>query len=100
MTPLTVSRSFKSSRRQAPQRPPSLDANEFLNLLHGSNPMKMELNRLENEIRGEEQELIWTALKGCRVDNPKYLERPKMKKTMAVEAKEREREKKKKKKKI
>ncbi|KAI8003095.1 Microtubule-associated protein 70-1 [Camellia lanceoleosa] len=55
---LTVSGLFKSSKRRAPQRPPSLDADEFLNLLHGSDPVKVELNWLENEVRGEEQELI------------------------------------------
>ncbi|KAI8000439.1 Microtubule-associated protein 70-1 [Camellia lanceoleosa] len=60
---LTVSGSFKSSMRRAPQRPPSLDADEFLNLLHGSDPVKVELNRLENKVRGEEQELIWTDLR-------------------------------------
>nr|GMD19078.1 dehydration-responsive element-binding protein 1F-like [Ipomoea batatas] len=49
---LTVSASFKEgkmARRGASVRP-SLDANEFINLLHGSNPMKMDLNRLENEV--------------------------------------------------
>ncbi|KAF5945692.1 hypothetical protein HYC85_015920 [Camellia sinensis] len=56
-TPLTVSGSFKSSRRRAPQRPPSLDADEFLNLLHGSDPVKVELNRLENEVRDKDREL-------------------------------------------
>lgn len=56
-TPLTVSASFKeggkgsSSRRRASVRP-SLDADEFINLLHGSDPVKLELNRLENEVRG------------------------------------------------
>lgn len=53
--PLTVSQSFKegkgSSRRRASVRP-SLDADEFINLLHGSDPVKVELNRLENEVRG------------------------------------------------
>jgi len=52
---VTVSGSFKegksSSRRRASVRP-SLDADEFLNLLHGSDPVKVELNRLENEVRG------------------------------------------------
>nr|GMD95347.1 microtubule-associated protein 70-2-like [Ipomoea batatas]GMD98993.1 microtubule-associated protein 70-2-like [Ipomoea batatas] len=51
---LTVSASFKEgkmARRGASVRP-SLDADEFINLLHGSNPMKMDLNRLENEVRG------------------------------------------------
>lgn len=30
----------------------SLDADDFINLLHGSDPVKVELNRLENEVRG------------------------------------------------
>lgn len=63
-TPLTVSGSFKdwgggggrgsgsSSRRRGTVRP-SLDADEFINLLHGSDPVKVELNRLENEVRGD-----------------------------------------------
>ncbi|KAJ7954338.1 Microtubule-associated protein 70 [Quillaja saponaria] len=58
--PLTVSGSFKegksSSRRRASVRP-SFDADEFLNLLHGSDPVKLELNRLENEVRDKEREL-------------------------------------------
>ncbi|GER31082.1 microtubule-associated protein 70-2 [Striga asiatica] len=55
-TPLTVSASFKeggkgsSSRRRASVRP-SLDADDLINLLHGSDPVKLELNRLENEVR-------------------------------------------------
>lgn len=54
---LTVSGSFKeglksSSRRRTSVRP-SFDAdNEFITLLHGSDPVKVELNRLENEVRG------------------------------------------------
>ena len=31
----------------------SMDADKFMNLLHGSDPLKVELNRLENEVRGE-----------------------------------------------
>ena len=57
--PLMVSASFKesggksSSRRRAVR--PSFDAdNEFITLLHGSDPVKVELNRLENDVRGEE----------------------------------------------
>lgn len=61
-TPLTVSASFRegrsSSRRRAPVRPPSLDADDFMSLMHGSDPVKVELNRLENEVRGEECVLI------------------------------------------
>lgn len=56
VTPLMVSASFKegkgsTSRRRASVRP-SLDADEFINLLHGSDPVKLELNRLENDVRG------------------------------------------------
>ncbi|KAL6192593.1 hypothetical protein ACLB2K_033679 [Fragaria x ananassa] len=58
--PLTVSGSFKdgksSSRRRAIRRP-SMDGDEFINLLHGSDPVKVELNRLENEVRDKDREL-------------------------------------------
>ncbi|XP_018628992.1 microtubule-associated protein 70-2-like isoform X2 [Nicotiana tomentosiformis] len=61
-TPLTVSASFKeggkgSSRRRTSAVRPSLDADEFMNLLHGSDPVKLELNRLENEVRDKDREL-------------------------------------------
>lgn len=51
---LASSASFKgaSRRRTAAAIRPSLDADEFINLLHGSDPVKVELNRLENEVRG------------------------------------------------
>ena len=53
---LTVSNSFRegksSSRRRAAIRRPNMDGDEFINLLHGSDPVKVELNRLENEVRG------------------------------------------------
>ncbi|CAA0814718.1 Microtubule-associated protein 70-1 [Striga hermonthica] len=61
-TPLTVSASFReggkgsSSRRRASIRP-SLDADDLINLLHGSDPVKLELNRLENEVRDKDREL-------------------------------------------
>ncbi|XP_015895395.1 microtubule-associated protein 70-1 [Ziziphus jujuba] len=58
--PLTVSGSFKegksSSRRRGHMRP-SMDSDEFINLLHGSDPVKVELNRLENEVRDKDREL-------------------------------------------
>ncbi|XP_030959731.1 microtubule-associated protein 70-1-like isoform X2 [Quercus lobata] len=58
--PLMVSGSFKegksSSRRRTSVRP-SMDADEFINLLHGSDPVKVELNRLENEVRDKDREL-------------------------------------------
>uniref|UniRef100_A0A1J3D6B8 Microtubule-associated protein 70-3 n=1 Tax=Noccaea caerulescens TaxID=107243 RepID=A0A1J3D6B8_NOCCA len=49
----------KSSSRRRPVRP-SFDAaadNEFMTLLHGSDPVKVELNRLENEVRDKDREL-------------------------------------------
>jgi hypothetical protein len=45
-----------SSRRRTSVRP-SLDADELMNLLHGSDPVKVELNRLENEVRDKDREL-------------------------------------------
>lgn len=63
--PLAVSGSFKegksSSRRRAHSMRPSLDADEFMNLLHGSDPVKVELNRLENEVRGAKMRLDLTS---------------------------------------
>lgn len=63
--PLMSSASFKeggggrSSSRRRPVRP-SFDAdNEFMTLLHGSDPVKVELNRLENEVRGAKCGSIW-----------------------------------------
>ncbi|OAY29304.1 microtubule-associated protein 70-2 [Manihot esculenta] len=59
---LTISGSFKegaksSSRRRTSVRR-SFDAdNEFITLLHGSDPVKVELNRLENEVRDKDREL-------------------------------------------
>ncbi|GMH27447.1 hypothetical protein Nepgr_029290 [Nepenthes gracilis] len=57
---LTVSASFKEgksySRRRASRRP-SFDSEDFINLLHGSDPVKVELKRLENEARDKEREL-------------------------------------------
>ncbi|KAG0482646.1 hypothetical protein HPP92_010730 [Vanilla planifolia] len=47
--------SGKERRRPAVRR--SLDAEEFINLLHGSDPVKVELNRLENEVRDKYREL-------------------------------------------
>ncbi|XP_031477017.1 microtubule-associated protein 70-2-like [Nymphaea colorata] len=52
---LTVSGSFKVKKKSMIR--PSLDADEFINLLHGSDPVKVELNRLENEVRDKEREL-------------------------------------------
>ncbi|MCL7041493.1 hypothetical protein MKW94_025975 [Papaver nudicaule] len=45
------------SLRRRPSVRPSLDADEFMNMLHGSDPVKVELNRLENEVRDKDREL-------------------------------------------
>ncbi|KAL8150750.1 hypothetical protein V2J09_020558 [Rumex salicifolius] len=58
---LAVSGSFKegkSSSRRRPSRRPSFDSDDFINLLHGSDPVKVELNRLENEVRDKDRELF------------------------------------------
>ncbi|XP_072972881.1 microtubule-associated protein 70-1-like isoform X1 [Typha angustifolia] len=46
-----------SALRRRPSFKPNLEADEFINLLHGSDPVKVELNRLENEVRDKEREL-------------------------------------------
>ena len=67
VTALGSFREGRSSRRRAPLRP-SLDADEFMNLLHGSDPVKVELNRLENEVRGERKliqsfcDVVWDVV--------------------------------------
>lgn len=38
--------------KRRPSIKPSLEVDEFINLLHGSDPVRVELNRLENEVRG------------------------------------------------
>jgi hypothetical protein len=42
----------KSMRRKSLIRP-SLETEDLLNLLHGSDPVRVELSRLENEVRGK-----------------------------------------------
>nr|CAD1826752.1 unnamed protein product [Ananas comosus var. bracteatus] len=54
---LAAAASFKGASRRRGSIRPSLDADEFLNLLHGSDPVKIELNRLENEVRDKDREL-------------------------------------------
>lgn len=43
-------------RRRGPMRA-SLDADELMALMHGSDPVRVELTRLENELRDKEREL-------------------------------------------
>lgn len=59
-TPAVVmaSASFKGEGKAAPalrrraSMKPNVEVEEFINLLHGSDPVRVELNRLENEVRG------------------------------------------------
>jgi hypothetical protein len=43
----------KGSSRRRGAAQVALDADELLTLMHGSDPVKVELHRLENEVRGE-----------------------------------------------
>jgi hypothetical protein len=43
----------KGSARRRGVAQVGLDADDLLTLMHGSDPVKVELNRLENEVRGE-----------------------------------------------
>ncbi|XP_065009733.1 microtubule-associated protein 70-1-like [Musa acuminata AAA Group] len=60
---LTTSSSFKiegraaSALRRRASMKPNLEAEEFINLLHGSDPVRVELCRLENEVRDRDREL-------------------------------------------
>ncbi|URD79622.1 ATMAP70 protein [Musa troglodytarum] len=64
-TPAVVmaSASFKGEGKAAPalrrraSMKPNLEVEEFINLLHGSDPVRVELNRLENEVRDKDREL-------------------------------------------
>ncbi|KAG8059507.1 hypothetical protein GUJ93_ZPchr0002g26649 [Zizania palustris] len=48
---------LKGSARRRGAVQPGLDADELLTLMHGSDPVKVELNRLENEVRDKDREL-------------------------------------------
>ncbi|KAG6571790.1 Microtubule-associated protein 70-4, partial [Cucurbita argyrosperma subsp. sororia] len=59
-TPLTISGSFREGKSSSQRRTsvrPSMDVDDFLNLFHGSNPVHVELNCLENEVRDMDREL-------------------------------------------
>lgn len=38
--------------RKKPTKRSSLEEEDFLSLLHGSDPVKIELNRIQNEVKG------------------------------------------------
>ncbi|XP_031494750.1 microtubule-associated protein 70-1-like [Nymphaea colorata] len=57
---LGVSASFKGdsrSKRKNQHLRSGSETDDFINLLHGSDPVKVELNRLENEVRDKDREL-------------------------------------------
>eukprot|EP00250_Pteridium_aquilinum_P016390 c23083_g1_i1 orf=695-2536(-) len=54
--PITVARSDSKVKRKSGVKQ-NLDTEDVFNLLHGSNPLKVELNRLENEVRDKDREL-------------------------------------------
>ncbi|KAL5994783.1 hypothetical protein ACLOJK_024838, partial [Asimina triloba] len=52
---LLPSTSFKGRRKGTPiARAGSSEVDDLINLLHGSDPVRVELNRLENEVRGRD----------------------------------------------
>ncbi|XAR68411.1 hypothetical protein NMG60_11003515 [Bertholletia excelsa] len=56
-TTLTKSASLKSRKKPAAISGAGSDADDIINLLHGSDPVRVELNRLENEVRDKDREL-------------------------------------------
>ncbi|KAF5175671.1 Microtubule-associated protein 70-2 [Thalictrum thalictroides] len=55
-TILTSSASVKLKKKNSIARTGS-EIDDFINLLHGSDPVRVELNRLENEVRDKDREL-------------------------------------------
>ncbi|KAI5064965.1 hypothetical protein GOP47_0020264 [Adiantum capillus-veneris] len=54
--PITVVKSEGKAKRRSGAKQ-NLDTEDAFNLLHGSNPLKVELTRLENEVRDKDREL-------------------------------------------
>nr|GMC81966.1 microtubule-associated protein 70-1-like isoform X2 [Ipomoea batatas] len=74
---LTPPPSFKSRRRMPSAVPRAAsEADDFFNLLHGSDPIRVELTRLENELREKERELGEAQ---AEIKSVKYSERLKEK---------------------
>lgn len=60
--PLSSSASFKAARKKPNVAAPPIsragsDVDDIITLLHGSDPVRVELNRLENEVRDKDREL-------------------------------------------
>lgn len=53
---LNLSSATGTGKKKCPKRS-SLDEEDFINLLHGSDPVKIELNRLQNELKEKDREL-------------------------------------------
>lgn len=65
--PLSSSASFKAARKKPNVAAPPIsragsDVDDIITLLHGSDPVRVELNRLENEVRGPFLSLISSLL--------------------------------------
>ncbi|XVF40898.1 hypothetical protein PTKIN_Ptkin01aG0153800 [Pterospermum kingtungense] len=54
---LSSSASFKAKKAKPNVASPRPDVDDIINLLHGSDPVRVELNRLENEVRDKDREL-------------------------------------------
>ena len=63
---LPPSASFKWRKKAGPISRTGSDADEIINLLHGSDPVRVELNRLENEVRGSSLSLSLFGRKNFR----------------------------------
>ncbi|XP_021297442.1 microtubule-associated protein 70-1-like [Herrania umbratica] len=54
---LSSSASFKARKAKPNAASPRADVDDIITLLHGSDPVRVELNRLENEVRDKDREL-------------------------------------------
>ncbi|XWS57159.1 hypothetical protein CRYUN_Cryun09bG0148900 [Craigia yunnanensis] len=55
---LSSSASFKARKAKPNAALPRPDLDDIITLLHGSDPVRVELNRLENEVRDKDRELL------------------------------------------
>ncbi|THU55947.1 hypothetical protein C4D60_Mb11t12020 [Musa balbisiana] len=60
---------MKSAAKKKPSKKSSLDEDDFLSLLHGSDPVKIELNRLHNVVKDKDRALFetYSEIKGLRL---------------------------------
>eukprot|EP00249_Psilotum_nudum_P021692 c28209_g1_i1 orf=279-2159(+) len=56
-SPSALPKSDSKSKRKGFLRP-GLETDDFINMLHGSDPVRVELNRLENEVKDKGRELL------------------------------------------